>query len=181
MEQDRGKEAGAEQAFAGSEPESNEWVAEGVRQYMALLESADPLAIAVQMALWQANHAQFLANTRAIDALNLPVSITGTRLAVMRILYCAPDRQLPLNLIAKSAGISPTMVTNLVDSLARAGLVRRIGSSSDRRVSLAKLTPEGEETFRKVLPVMSERMTAACAAFSDDEKRQLLSLLQRLF
>lgn len=159
----------------------NRWVADGVRQYSELLDSADPAAIAVQLALWQANHAQFLANSRAIDALGLPVSITGSRLAVMRTLYCAPGKQLALSAISKAAGISPTMVTNLVDGLAKGGLVRRVGSPSDRRVSLAILTEEGEETFNKVLPVMSARMTEACAEFTDEEKRQLLSLLQRLF
>jgi len=179
MAQRDGKGRAGAQPAAG--PDSNEWVSEGVRQYIALLESADPLAIAVQMALWQANHAQYLANSRAIEALRLPVSITGTRLAMMRILYCAPNKELPLKDIARGAGISPTMVTNLVDSLARAGLVRRVGSAADRRVSLAKLTKEGEETFRRVLPVISERMTAACAAFTDEEKRQLIGLLQRLF
>jgi DNA-binding MarR family transcriptional regulator len=163
------------------EDDAFRWVADGARQYAEILESADPLAIAVQLALWQANHAQYLANSRAIDALGLPVSITGSRLAVMRTLYCAPDKQLALSAISKQAGISPTMVTNLIDGLAKGGLVRRSGSTADRRVSIAVLTEEGEETFRKVLPVMSGRMTEACAAFSDSEKQLLLSLLQRLF
>jgi DNA-binding MarR family transcriptional regulator len=163
------------------EDDAYRWVADGARQYSELLESADPLAIGVQLALWQANHAQYLANSRAIDALGLPASITGSRLAVMRTLYCAPDHQLTLSAIGKEAGVSPTMVTNLIKGLTKDGLVRRVGSTSDRRVSIAVLTPEGEETFHKVLPVMSERMTEACSTFSDAEKQQLLSLLQRLF
>lgn len=166
---------------AAQDDDAYRWVADGARQYSELLESADPLAIAVQLALWQANHAQFLANSRAIDALGLPVSITGSRLAVMRTLYCAPGKQLALSAISKQAGISPTMVTNLIDGLARGGLVRRVGSTTDRRVSIAILTREGEETFDQVLPVMSDRMTDACAGFSEAEKQQLLSLLQRLF
>jgi DNA-binding MarR family transcriptional regulator len=176
-----GQDAAASEPQRASEDERGRWVADGVRQYAELLESTDPLAIAVQLALWQANHAQFLANTRAIDALGLSVSITGSRLAVMRTLFCAPEKRLPLNEISKQAGISPTMVTNLIDGLAKGGMVRRVGSDSDRRVSIAILTPEGEETFHKVLPVMSERMISACAGFSDEEKRQLLGYLQRLF
>ncbi|HWC30953.1 MAG TPA: MarR family transcriptional regulator [Dehalococcoidia bacterium] len=171
---------GAEEG-ASPEDDPNRWVADGARQYAELLASADPLAISVQLALWQANHAQFLANSRAIDALELPVSITGSRLAVMRTLYCAPDKQLPLSAISKQAGISPTMVTNLIDGLAKGGLVQRVGSASDRRVSIAILTKEGEETFHRVLPVMSARMTEACSGFSDAEKELLLSLLRRLF
>ncbi|HEU0075493.1 MAG TPA: MarR family transcriptional regulator [Dehalococcoidia bacterium] len=157
-----------------------EWVTVGVRQYAELLGSADPLAIAVQLMLWLANHRQVLDNTRAIDALDLPVSITGSRLAIMRTLYCTPEKRMALSKLSKAAGISPTMATNLVGALAKTGLVRRVGSESDRRVSFAELTPEGEETFLRVLPVMSERMTASCATFSQEEKELLLSLLQRL-
>jgi DNA-binding MarR family transcriptional regulator len=139
------------------------------------------LAIAVQLALWKTNHAQFLANSRAIDALGLPVSITGSRLAVLRALYCAPGKNLALSAISKQAGISPTMVTNLVDGLTKGGLVRRAGSPNDRRVSIAYLTEEGEKTFHRVLPVMSHRMESACAGFTEEEKQQLLGLLQRLY
>jgi DNA-binding MarR family transcriptional regulator len=59
--------------------------------------------------------------------------------------------------------------------------VRRAGSPDDRRVSIAHLTPEGEATFLQVLPVLSQRMTDACATFTDEEKALLLKLLQRLF
>lgn len=158
-----------------------EWVEEGVRQYTEILDTSDPKAIAVQLALWQANHAQFVANSRAIDALNLPTSVTGSRLAVLRTLYFAPDKAMALSGISKAANISPTMVTNLVDALARAGYVRRAGSPDDRRVSIAHLTPQGEEAFLHVLPVLSQRMTDACAGFTDEEKDLLLQLLQRLF
>jgi DNA-binding MarR family transcriptional regulator len=160
---------------------SNQWVMEGVRQYTELLDSADPKAIAVQLALWQANHAQFLANSRAIDALNLGTNVSGSRLAVLRTLYCTPEKSMALSVISKATGISPTMVTNLVDGLERGGLVQRVGSPDDRRVSIARLTEKGEETFNTVLPIMSERMTEACAGFTDEEKDLLLQLLQRLF
>ena len=160
---------------------SDQWVMEGVRQYTDLLDSADPKAIAVQLALWRANHAQYLANSRAIDALDLDVNVSGSRLAVLRTLYCTESKSMALSGISKAAGISPTMVTNLVDGLARVGYVRRAGSPDDRRVSIAHLTPEGEATFLQVLPVLSQRMSDACADFTEEEKETLLQLLQRLF
>jgi DNA-binding MarR family transcriptional regulator len=83
--------------------------------------------------------------------------------------------------ISRAANISSTMVTSLVEGLAKAGYVRRAGSQEDRRVSIAHLTPEGEETFLRVLPVLSQRMTDACADFTDEEKDTLLRLLQRLY
>lgn len=160
---------------------SNEWVLEGVRQYTELLESADPSAIAVQLALWRANHTQYLANSRAIDSLDLDVNVSGSRLAVLRALYCEPTKSMALSAISKAAFISPTMVTNLVDGLERGELVKRVGSPDDRRVSIACLTKKGEKTFERILPVMSQRMTEACAGFTEEEKQTLLDLLSRLY
>jgi MarR family 2-MHQ and catechol resistance regulon transcriptional repressor len=68
-----------------------------------------------------------------------------------------------------------------VDGLERGELVRRVGSPDDRRVSIACLTQKGEETFKKILPAMSQRMTEACASFTEEEKQTLLKLLQRLY
>jgi DNA-binding MarR family transcriptional regulator len=171
-------------AAVGSVPEhlaDPSWIDEGVHQYTEVLETSDPKAIAVVLALWRAHNAQFVANSRAIDALDLPLSVTGTRLSVLRSLYFAPEHSMTLSNLSKAANVSPTMVTNLVDSLARVGLVRRGGSPDDRRVSIAHLTEEGEVTFLRVLPVLSQRMTDACAEFTDEEKDVLLKLLQRLF
>jgi DNA-binding MarR family transcriptional regulator len=158
-----------------------DYVLEAARQYTQLLESADPDAIAIYLALWNASHVQALANSRAIDALELPVSVSGARLTVLRTLYFAPERQLALNEISKASGLSPAMVTHLVEGLSRGGLIKRIGSPDDRRVRIAQLTSKGEEAFHTVLPVISKRMTEACAGFSQDEKETLLRLLHRLF
>lgn len=160
---------------------SKDWVEEGVRQYTQVLETSDPKAIAVVLALWQASNAQFIYNSRAIDELDLPISITGSRLAVMRSLYFAPDRRMALSALGKAAQVSPTMVTHLIEGLMRVGYVIRTGNPDDRRVSIAQLTKEGEEAFLRVLPVLSQRMTDACADFTDEEKDTLLRLLQRLF
>ncbi len=156
-------------------------VSQGVLQYTYLLDSADPKAIAVYLALWKASHAQALANARAIDTLNLPVNVSGTRLTVLRTLFFADDKRMPLNEISKATGITPAMVTHLVDGLAKGGLVSRQGSREDRRVRIAQLTPEGEEAFHRVLPVISDRMTDACVGFTEEEKETLITLLQRLY
>jgi MarR family 2-MHQ and catechol resistance regulon transcriptional repressor len=121
-----------------------------------------------------------LANHRAIKKVGLPVSLSGTRLTILRTLYFAPERRMALSAVAKATGTNLTVVSNMVDALKRGGLVARIGSELDRRVSFAQLTPEGEEAFRKILPVMSARMTEACSQFSDEEKARFLDFLQRL-
>jgi DNA-binding MarR family transcriptional regulator len=172
------KSRAAKSAFKGAE---GDYVLEGARQYTQLLESANPESIAIILALWNASHVQMLANSRAIDTLNLPVSVSGARLTVLRTLYFAPDKEMALNEISKATAMSPAMVTHLVEGLSRGGLIRRVGSPDDRRVKIAQLTDDGEEAFHRVLPVISKRMTDACADFTQEEKQTMLRLLQRLF
>ena len=158
----------------------DDFVIAGARQYSELLESADQKAIEIILRIWEANRVQMAALTRAIDALNLPFSISGARLTVLRTIYCAPEQCLPLHQICKSTGLSAAMVGHLVDGLVKDELLERLPSDQDRRVNLARLTPRGAETFHTVLPVMSERMTEACAQLSEDDKDAILQLLQRL-
>jgi DNA-binding MarR family transcriptional regulator len=155
-------------------------IVEGAKQYTEILDSADSTSIAIILTLWEANHVQMLANHRAMDSIGLPVSVAGTRLTILRTLYYAPERKMALSAIAKATKTNVTVVSNMVDALGKGGLVERVGSKLDRRVSIAHLTPAGEEAFLKLLPVLSERMTEACNQFSEEEKRQFLCFLQRL-
>jgi DNA-binding MarR family transcriptional regulator len=155
-------------------------VLEGVNQYVTLLDPANSLSIAIILTLWEANHVQMLANHRAFDKIGLPVSVTGTRLTILRTLYFAPGKKMALSAISKATNTNLTIVSNLVEALQKGGLVRRVGSPQDRRVSLAELTPEGEEAFAEILPVMSARMADACSGFTEEEKVQFLGYLQRL-
>ena len=155
-------------------------ILEGARQYADLLGSDDSTSISIILTLWQANHVQMLANHRAFDTIGLPVSLSGSRLTILRTLYFAPGKKMALSAIGKKTGMNLTVVSNLVDALKRGGMVRRVGSERDRRVSIAELTPEGEDAFHKILPVMSHRMAEACSQFTEEEKQVLLTLLQRL-
>jgi DNA-binding MarR family transcriptional regulator len=156
-------------------------VSVAARQYEQVLGTADLGAIEVILGLIRAQHAQSVMIGRRFDALNVGVSISGARFTVLRTLYFAPDKRLAQNEISRVLGVSRTNVTNLIDGLERDGLVRRVNSPVDRRVSYAQLTDEGEAMFHRVLPVMSEHMAEACAQFSEAEKQQFKSFLFRLY
>ena len=151
----------------------------GARQYAELLDSADSISIAIMLTLWQAQHVQTVAKLRLFDTLNLPTTLNSSRLTILRTLYFTRGKCMSMGAISKATGVSPTMVTNLVDGLARGGLVQRTGSSEDRRVSLVTITEAGEDAFRRILPTMSAQMQDACKRFTDEEKVQLLGLLQK--
>ena len=156
-------------------------VAEATRQYLAILPTSDPKAIEVQLAIRRAFHALYLSNCRAVDALGLPVSVTGKRLAILRTLYFAPERQMTLSAVSKIVRVSPAAATNYVDSLSRGSLVRRTCSPEDRHSNIIQLTPKGEAAFQGIASALSRSWTEACAGFTADEKDTLVRLLERLF
>ena len=96
-----------EQDFVGTL--ESDAVQEGVKQYAALLDPADSLSIAIVLTLWEANHVQMLANHRAFDSLGLPVSVTGTRLTILRTLYFAPEKKMALSAISKATNTNLTI------------------------------------------------------------------------
>jgi len=159
---------------------SKQAIDDGIAQYSRVLPTTDPKSIAIQLAVWQADHTQYAANCRVVDALDLPVSFTGHRLLLLRTLYFAPSHRMTLGGLSKATGLSPVAITNYVDSLIRGSLVRRCGSTEDRRVNYAQLTEKGEAAFLSILPELGRRWTEAGACFTEEEKDTLLQLLQRL-
>jgi len=155
-------------------------VREGVEQYKSLIEAADHLAIGIILSIWEISGAQRLVHERAFATLDLPVNIGGNRLSVLRTLYFAPERRMPVAALSRETGLTVSWITSLVEALGSGGLVRRIGSPEDRRVSIVCLTEAGEKAFRDIQPLMGEAMAQTCSDLNEDEKQQLLALLQRL-
>lgn len=65
--------------------------------------------------------------------------------SVLTLLLDAPDQRLPMSRIARDLAMTSGGFTKLADRMARDGLIDRRGSSGDRRVVFAALTPAGEE------------------------------------
>lgn len=68
-------------------------------------------------------------------------------------LYLAPDRRLRMNELARSALLSRSGLTRLVDRLVQEKLIERRTCPEDRRVMYAQLTEKGIEVLRKIWPV----------------------------
>src|SRR3954463_14588034 len=68
-------------------------------------------------------------------------------------LYLAPQRHLRMSELARSALLSRSGLTRLVDKLEKAGLIQRTACPTDGRVQHAQLTAKGVEVLRKIWPV----------------------------
>lgn len=114
-------------------------IAEARRQWAAhgWEGSADGMA-----AITSLMRAQQIALSRVESALR-EHGVTFARYEVLMLLYFSRAGSLPLAKIGERLQVHPTSVTNAVDRLETAGLVRRLSHPTDRRATLAEITDSG--------------------------------------
>ncbi|GII91294.1 MarR family winged helix-turn-helix transcriptional regulator [Sinosporangium siamense] len=83
-----------------------------------------------------------------LDTLLKPYDLTFARYEALVLLTFSKSGSLPLSKIGERLMVHPTSVTNTVDRLERAGLVRRMRNPRDGRGVLAEITDRGREIVR---------------------------------
>jgi MarR family 2-MHQ and catechol resistance regulon transcriptional repressor len=95
-------------------------------------------------------------------------------------LYFSRENLLAQNEISKELNVSRTNITNLIDGLERDGLVERLPSAADRRVSYAQLTQAGHDLCVRLMPIMASLMQSATRTFSNEERALFREFLYRV-
>ncbi|HEX5556789.1 MAG TPA: MarR family transcriptional regulator [Gaiellales bacterium] len=118
---------------------------------------------------------------RALDATLAEFGIDMTEYRVLSSLSQAgePYRSTPGRL-AERMELSSGAMTNRLDRMEAAGLIRRLPDPGDRRVVVVELTSRGQETYRRAVGVQAQKEALFAAALSGREKAQLNGLLRRL-
>jgi len=91
-----------------------------------------------------------------------------------------PPYQRSAGALSKRAELSSGAMTNRLDRMEQAGLVKRIPDPDDRRGVLVELTREGHRLWEEGLGAQAANESLIAAALTKDEKRQLNTLLRRL-
>lgn len=81
-----------------------------------------------------------------------------------------------MNKASKLLQVHPTSITNAVDRLEAAGLVRREPHDSDRRAMLLVLTPEGKDVVEKATTALNEQLFER-TGFEEQEIDELNTIL----
>jgi DNA-binding MarR family transcriptional regulator len=125
------------------------------------------------------SHASIL---RILDAeLTTEHGMTSRDYEVLLYLAQAPDRRLPMSVLAESTMLTRSGITRLVDGLVGCGLIERVSCASDARVSYAQLTDAGYEKLRDAGCTHIQSIHRLFLQhFSPEEIDQLASLLSRL-
>jgi DNA-binding MarR family transcriptional regulator len=90
-----------------------------------------------------------------------------------------PYRRSPGQL-ARQMGLSSGAMTNRLDRMEAAGLIRRLPDPSDRRALLVELTDAGWQAWQASTDAQARKEALIASALTEDEKQQLNALLRRL-
>jgi DNA-binding MarR family transcriptional regulator len=82
--------------------------------------------------------------------------------------------------LARVMELSSGAMTNRLDRLEQAGLVRRLPDPNDRRGIQVELTEKGKRLYEDAIGVQARKESLVAAALTDAEKKQLNTLLRRL-
>lgn len=109
-----------------------------------------------------------------------PFGLAEAEFRVLTTLFSQPDGVAhPSDLCARAAQ-SPANMSRIADALVSRNLITRVLSAQDRRRMVLRISEEGEELVRRLLPTMFASLRGLLADFSEAEQRQLISQLKRL-
>jgi DNA-binding MarR family transcriptional regulator len=114
-----------------------------------------------------------------LDAMLRPFGITFSRYEALVLLVHSHDGALPLSKIGERLQVHATSVTNVIDRLEAAGLVRREPNPQDGRGVLAVITDEGRKVADKAT-VEFNNARFAMSALGLDELDTLFAILRNL-
>jgi DNA-binding MarR family transcriptional regulator len=85
-----------------------------------------------------------------------PFEISFARYEALMLLFFSRHGSLPLGKMGARLQVHPASVTNLIDGLERLGYATREPHPSDRRTTLATITPRGREVAEAATAAMHE-------------------------
>lgn len=144
--------------------------------YMAAFPAADAESIRTNLAFVNAYQLWSAYDSRPASGDN---QVTQGQFALLRLLFFAEGKRMAQSEIARTIGVTGTYVTRLIDALEEKGLVERVISTEDRRVTYAALRADGEARCRRRLPGAIRAMEGYFREFSLEEKQTLQYLLSK--
>jgi DNA-binding MarR family transcriptional regulator len=116
--------------------------------------------------------------TMRADQVLAPIDLTFARYELLVRLYFR-DGSLPLNQLGKQLQIHQTSITSLVDRLETQGLIKRTPHPTDRRSTIAQMTPAGRVLTGKAIKLLNSELFRDLG-LSGDEAHLLIGLLLKM-
>src|SRR6202051_1392742 len=110
-----------------------------------------------------------------------PFGLAEAEFRVLTTLFSQPDGVAHPGDLCSRAAQSPANMSRICDALVSRDLITRVLSDQDRRRMVLRITPQGEELVRQLLPKMFAPLRGMLVGFPEAEQRQLIALLKRLY
>lgn len=144
-----------------------QWAAHGWRGAASGMAAVTSIMRARQILLAQA------------DQTLRPYEITFSRYEVLMLLYFSRSGQLPMKKVGQRLQVHPASITNAMEKLVGADLVRREPDPNDRRSAVIVLTPKGREVALEATEAIN-RDVIGSLGLAPDRLAQLFDILSEL-
>ncbi|MEI4769725.1 MarR family transcriptional regulator [Psychrobacillus sp. FJAT-51614] len=104
--------------------------------------------------------------------------LNPTEFAVLELLY-HKGRQ-PLQQIGNKILLASGSITYVVDKLEKRGYISRVSCESDRRVTFAEISKEGNAFMDQLFPRHEQQLLELMGALSEEEKLEAIELIKKL-
>jgi DNA-binding MarR family transcriptional regulator len=102
--------------------------------------------------------------------------------AQIGILHFLKDlRVCKMSEVAKMLSVTTSAATGQVDKLVRAGMLKRVYDSEDRRIINIRLTPKGKRTINTVIKERQKLMTDIFRHFTPNERASYLNIVKKMY
>jgi DNA-binding MarR family transcriptional regulator len=115
---------------------------------------------------------------RQADQVLAPIDLTFSRYELLVRLYFH-EGALPLSQLGKQLQIHQTSITSLVDKLESQGLIKRTPHPTDRRSTIAQITPSGRALTGKAINLLNAELYQDLG-LTDSETRLFIGLLMKM-
>jgi MarR family transcriptional repressor of emrRAB len=109
-----------------------------------------------------------------------PFGLAEAEFRVLTTLFSQPDGVAHPSDLCARAGQSPANMSRISDALVSRDLITRVLSVHDRRRMVLRITEQGEELVRQLLPKMFAPLRGLFAQFPETEQREMIGQLKRL-
>jgi DNA-binding MarR family transcriptional regulator len=116
--------------------------------------------------------------TRRADQVLAPLDLTFARYELLVRLYFRAEAP-PLTELGKDLQIHQTSITSLVDRLEKQGLIKRTPHPTDRRSTIAQMTPAGRVLTGKAINLLNAEFFRDLG-LSEREAHLLIGLLMKM-
>src|SRR3982074_347579 len=104
-----------------------------------------------------------------------PFGLAEAEFRVLTTLFSQPDGVAHPSDLCARASQSPANMSRISDALVNRDLITRVLSVQDRRRIVLRITEEGEDLVRRLLPKLFVSLRGMFAEFSESEQRLLIA------